>query len=126
MPIRSYEDLHVWLAGMDLVDAIYSETREFPLDERYGLTAQMRRAAVSVVANIAEGHGRAHRGEFLHHLSFAAGSLAELETQARVATRQGFLSAESLSALLMRTGDVGRMLRRLRQALAMTRNRRTS
>jgi four helix bundle protein len=95
MRVKSYEELRVWMTGMDLVDVVYSATRSFPVEERFGLSAQMRRAAVSVVANIAEGHGRAHRGEFLHHLSYAAGSLAELETEARIASRQELIPSTS-------------------------------
>jgi four helix bundle protein len=78
--VRSYRELAVWLEGMNLVTETYRLSRQFPTDERFGLTSQMRRSAVSIPANIAEGHGRSHRGDFLHHVSFARGSLAELET----------------------------------------------
>jgi four helix bundle protein len=117
MSVRSYEELRVWIAAMDLVDSVYRESRRLPIEERYGLLMQMRRASVSVAANIAEGHSRQHRGDFLRHLSFAAGSLAELETQLRVATRQGFIPDESLVSLLDTAGQVGRMLRRMRRSL---------
>jgi len=117
MRIRSYEDLNVWRAAMSLVDDVYRESRAMPSDERFGLTAQMRRAATSVAANIAEGYGRLHRGDYVRHLSFASGSLSELETHLRVAVRQGFLPAEPVTLLLADAAQVNRMLRALRRSL---------
>ena len=83
MEIKSYRDLRVWQAGMDLVVRVYRLTQGFPTHELYGLTSQMRRAAVSIPSNIAEGHTRESSKEYLHHLSIAQGSLAELETADR-------------------------------------------
>jgi hypothetical protein len=81
--IKSYRDLRVWGLAMDLVVESYRTNRSFPKEEIYALTAQFRRAAVSIPSNIAEGHGRKHTREYLHHLSIANGSLMELETQAK-------------------------------------------
>ena len=81
MAIRHYRDLEVWQRAMDLVEQVYRIAKTLPAEERYGLTSQIQRAAVSIPANVAEGHGRTHRGDYLHHLSIARGSLAELETQ---------------------------------------------
>ena len=81
MAINSFRDLRVWQAGMELVEQVYLLTKSFPKQEIYGLTSQIQRAAVSVPSNIAEGHTREHSKEFLHHLSIAQASLAELETQ---------------------------------------------
>ena len=81
--IKSYEDLIVWQKALDLAEEIYRATRQFPKDELYGLTSQMRRAAVSIASNIAEGHERNSRGEFLQFIGHARGSLAELETIAK-------------------------------------------
>jgi four helix bundle protein len=78
--IRSYRDLRVWQQAMDLAEACYRATRQFPREELYGMTSQIRRAAVSVAANIAEGHGRDSTGEFVQFLRVAQGSLKELET----------------------------------------------
>jgi four helix bundle protein len=117
MRIGSYEDLTVWRAAMALIDGVYRESRALPGDERFGLTAQMRRAATSVAANIAEGYGRLHRGDYVRHLSFASGSLSELETHLRIAQRQGFLPVESVAVLLADAAHVGRMLRALRRSL---------
>jgi four helix bundle protein len=83
---NSYRDLEVWKKSMDLVVQCYEATRAFPASEQYGLTGQVQRAAVSVPANIAEGQAREHKKEFLHHLSIAHGSVAELETHIELRT----------------------------------------
>ena len=116
--IRSYRDLKVWQMGMDLVVDRYQHTSGFPPDERFSLTQQIRRAAVSVPSNIAEGHGRTHLGEYLYHLSIANGSLMELETQIIIARRLGFLAQQGFDRLLSLTAELGRMLTGLRQKLA--------
>jgi four helix bundle protein len=85
--VKSFRDLEVWQIGLDLVETIYRCTAEFPKSEMYGLSAQMRRAAVSIPSNIAEGQARSSSKEFLHFLSYALGSLAELETQLELAMR---------------------------------------
>jgi four helix bundle protein len=89
--ISSYRDLDVWNLGIDLVVSCYRITHSFPRQEEYGLSAQLRRAAVSVPSNIAEGHARASTGDYLRHLSIAHGSLAELETHLEIARRLGYL-----------------------------------
>jgi four helix bundle protein len=78
--VRSYRDLTGWQKGMDMVELVYTTTRGWPKEELYGLTGQVRRAAVSVPSNIAEGQGRASTKEFLHHMSMARGSLLEVES----------------------------------------------
>jgi len=115
--VNSYRDLLVWQRGMDLVESVYQVTRSFPRHEVYGLTAQLRRAAVSVPSNIAEGHGRRHLGDYLHHLSIANGSLFELETHLLLAQRLTYvLPAEAETASRL-SGEVGRMLAGLARAL---------
>lgn len=89
----SHHDLDVWKAAVDLVQGVYELTARFPTEEKYGLTNQMRRAAVSIPSNIAEGAARVSRREFAHYLVVARGSLAELETQVRISVSLGLLSA---------------------------------
>lgn len=92
MPVRSYHDLKVWQKGMDLVTESYLLRGLLPKDELYGLASQIRRAAVSLPANIAEGHGRDHLGDYLHHLSMANGSLMELETHLQIGKQLGYFT----------------------------------
>ena len=117
MSIRSYRDLLVWQKAMDLAEQCYQATKTFPSEERFGLTSQIRRAAVSVAANIAEGQGRSHTKEFLNHLSMARGSLMELETLLQLSQRVGYLPMESLGPLLALSAEVSRMSTGLRQKL---------
>jgi len=91
-PVRTFRDLLVWQRGMELAELVYSVTAKFPADEKWGLVNQLRRAAVSVPSNIAEGHGRQSRVDYLRFLRVARGSLAEVETQAELAGRLGFLA----------------------------------
>jgi four helix bundle protein len=107
--IQSYRDLKVWNKAMDLVVESYRLANLLPKTETYGLARQIQRAAVSVPANIAEGHGREHLGDYLHHLSVANGSLMELETHFLIAARLSYLKADDLAALFSRAGEVGRM-----------------
>ncbi|HEY6109093.1 MAG TPA: four helix bundle protein [Gemmatimonadales bacterium] len=116
--VRSYRDLLVWQRSLDIALRIYDATAPFPRSELYGLVAQMRRAAVSIPSNIAEGHGRHHLGEYLHHLSIANGSLMELETQVIVSSRRRYLSEKEVRALLASCAEVGRMLAGLTRALS--------
>src|SRR5438128_8452960 len=102
---------------MDLAVYCYEITKPFPIEERYGLTSQIRRAAVSVPANIAEGQARFHTKEFLNHLSIARGSLAESETLLLLSQRVGFLSQEPVDTLLTVSDEIGRMLAGLRHSL---------
>jgi four helix bundle protein len=115
--LRSYRDLEVWQRAVDLVEAIYAATADWSRDERFGLTAQARRAATSIPANIAEGYGRDHRGDYLRFLSIAAGSVAELETHLIVAARLDHASREDLAPVWSLAQDVAKMLTRLRQSL---------
>jgi four helix bundle protein len=94
-PVRSYKDLLVWQRGIELVEAVYEVTKGFPSSELYGLTAQIRRSAVSVPSNLAEGQARQHTGEFRQFLYVALGSLAELSTQLAIADRLGHLARDS-------------------------------
>ena len=119
--VKSFRDLRVWKAGMDLVSGIYEVTQGFPKTEMYGLTSQMRRAAVSVPSNLAEGHTREHLREYLQHVSIAQASLAELETQVEIAARLEYLSEESLRDIVKNISSVGRQLYALRNALAARR-----
>jgi four helix bundle protein len=117
MAIQSYRDLLVWQKSMDLVTEIYQLTRPFPHEELFGLTSQTRRAAVSVPANIAEGYGRIHRKEYLHHLSIARGSLMEVETHLQIAVRLTYLSREQGAQIWSLLQEVGRLLNGLIRSL---------
>ncbi|WP_371879098.1 four helix bundle protein [Candidatus Chloroploca mongolica] len=117
MGVQNYRDLRVWQAGMDLVEAIYRLSQAFPTDERFGLTSQIRRAAVSVPSNIAEGHAREHTAEYVYHLSIAQGSLAEVQTQSEIARRLGYLSAEQAEVIEQQTVTLSKQLYALRNAL---------
>src|SRR3989454_10942706 len=115
-PVRSYRDLRVWQQAMDLAEATYRATKRFPAGERYGLVTQLRRAAVSVASNIAEGHARS-LGDYLRHLLVSSGSLTEMETQFVLSNRLGFLPPEEAESLLQACDQIGRMLGRLRKSL---------
>src|SRR5579883_1069032 len=106
MTVQSYRDLIAWRKAFDLVQAIYRATKGFPKEEIYGLTSQLRRAAVSVPSNIAEGQGRNSTREFLHHLSMAYGSLMEAETQLLIAETLDYLSPQETNSLLCQTAEV--------------------
>jgi four helix bundle protein len=109
-PVRGYRDLVVWQDSMNLVVAIYRATAAFPKEERYSLVDQLRRAAVSVPSNIAEGHGRSRTGDYLRHLSITVGSLNELETQVQIARRLEYISNNDQQTLLDSCAAIGRML----------------
>jgi four helix bundle protein len=115
--VRNYKDLTAWQKGMDLVELVYAATREWPREELYGLSNQVRRAAVSVPSNIAEGQGRASTREFLHHLSIARGSLLEVETQVLWARRLGYSAPSLLDHLLTSTAELGRLINGLYRSL---------
>jgi four helix bundle protein len=117
MDVRSYKDLAVWQKAMDLTSAVYRVTSELPSDERFGLISQARRAAVSVPANIAEGHRRSSTKDYLRFLSIAAGSLAELETLIELASRLYRIQSTYLDELVGSADEVGRMLRAIQQKL---------
>lgn len=115
--IASYRDLIVWQRAMELVDRVYVCTTMWPSSEAYGLISQVRRAVVSVPANIAEGQSRNGRREFVHHLGIARGSLCEVETLLMVGARQRYLKDDELNALLATSTEVGKLLRGLLQSL---------
>ena len=106
----TYEDLEVWQLGMELVYDIYKVTRRFPDDERFGLTSQMRRAAVSIPSNIAEGKGRSTDKDLAHFLSHSRGSQQELYTQILIAQHLGYLQPVDANPLTETTKRIGRML----------------
>jgi four helix bundle protein len=122
VPVRSYRDLRVWQEAMDLAETTYRATEHFPDHERYGLVTQLRRAAVSVSSNIAEGNARS-TGDYLRHLLVSSGSLTEMETQFMLSNRLGFLPPEQSKSLLERCDHVGRMLSSLRKSLRARRAR---
>lgn len=105
---KSYRDLEIWNLGMELAERIYQATQEFPKSETYGLAGQLRRAAVSVSANIAEGYGRGSKANLAHFVRIARGSLSEVETLVELALRIGYLSEESRTELLKLTDPLGR------------------
>ena len=107
---ESYRDLIAWRKAMDLVTDIYRVTRSFPRDELYGLTNQLRRAAVSVPSNIAEGQARFSPKEFHHFLSHARGSLVEIETQLTIAQNLDYLSPDLAQPVLDKAAELGRVL----------------
>ncbi|SHH34126.1 four helix bundle protein [Bradyrhizobium erythrophlei] len=115
--INSYRDLRVWQDAMALAEACYRLTRQFPRDELFGLTSQIRRAAGSVPANIAEGHERENTGSFLQHLRISQGSLKELETHMLLAERVGVMAALDLQSVLIQCESLGKMLRALIRSL---------
>jgi four helix bundle protein len=116
--VQSYRDLIAWQKSIELVLEIYRCTEVFPKTETYGLISQLRRAAISVPSNIAEGHERISTGEFRQFLGRALGSLMEIETQIIVAERLGYLDKEKSMQLLERTAEVGKILNGLLRSLA--------
>ena len=107
---RKYQELIAWQKAMRLVLEVYRVTGSWPREEQYGLTSQIRRAAVSVPANIAEGHGRTGAKEFLHALSVAHGSLYEAETHLLIANGLQYVDAATCDALLVQAAEVGRLI----------------
>jgi four helix bundle protein len=114
---HSYRDLLVWQKGMALVKLVYEETRSFPKEELFGLTSQMRRAAVSIPCNMAEGQGRGSKKDFRQFLAISRGSLLELETQVQIAQELRFFTAESTKRLLETTEELLRMMNALMKSL---------
>ena len=117
MPLRSYKELIAWQQGIELVSEIYRYTKDFPRVEVYGLTNQIRRAAVSIPSNIAEGQGRLTRGEFRQFLGHARGSIFELESQILIAGKLGYVKREDAESLLQRVAELGRILNGLLKSL---------
>ena len=120
----SYRDLDVWKCSLLLVAEVYRVTKNLPPEERFGLTAQMRRAAVSIPCNIAEGYGRATRGEYLNHLSMARGSMNEVEALCAVCRTLALLDESKLVSVSELLDRIRRMLGRLRMRLSEGRAKR--
>ena len=116
--IKSYQDLDVWKIGMAVVKTVYSLTANFPSEERFGLISQMRRAAISIPSNIAEGHARKSRAEFRQFISVALGSLAELETQLILSQDLNFMKKEATEAIMLQLDTLGKMLHGLSKSLS--------
>ncbi len=115
--IRDYIDLQVWQRGMELAKAVYQLTQSFPSEEKFGLVSQTRRAAVSVPSNIAEGQARNTTGEFIQFLSHAEGSLAEIDTQLRLAVALGFSQESKMDSTFASIVELQKMLKSLRRKL---------
>ena len=120
MTIESYRDLRVWRQAMDLAEASYRLTAGFPTDELFGMTSQIRRASVSIAANIAEGYGRESTGSYAQFLRVAQGSLKELETHLLLSQRVGLTSSALVEPLLELSDGIGRMLRSLIRSIERT------
>ena len=116
--VRSHKDLIVWQKSMDLAEHVYKLTALFPATEKYGMVAQLTRAAASIPANIAEGHARSTRKDYAHFVSMAKGSLAEVETFLLLCERLGFVSPAMLPPTMLLVEEVGKMLSTLRARLS--------
>ena len=108
--VTSHKDLLVWQRSMNLVETVYRLTASFPSSEQWGLVSQMRRAAISVPSNIAEGYGRQATGEYRHHVSISRGSLLELETQILLASKLKYLQPVDTESVLNEINEISRML----------------
>ncbi|HEV8525400.1 MAG TPA: four helix bundle protein [Terriglobales bacterium] len=117
MGLQSYRDLIVWQKAIELVAEVYKSTQSFPKDEAYGLTAQLRRAAVSIPSNIAEGQGRLSTGEFKQFLGNARGSLYEVQTQITISEKLQYLSGAEAKRILDMSVEVARILNGLLASL---------
>ncbi|MGQ0761252.1 MAG: four helix bundle protein [Acidobacteriota bacterium] len=119
---KSYRDLEVWQKAMRLAKRIYQLTQKFPSEERFGLTNQLRRAAVSVPSNLAEGHARFGAGEFSRFLSITMGSVAELETHILLSNDLGYVRADTANEILAELDAIGKMLRGLAKSIERRRH----
>jgi four helix bundle protein len=117
MTFKTYRDLLVWQKRIDLCELIYRASTGFPRHELYGLTSQIRRAAVSVPSNMAEGSGRITKGEFIQSIGHARGSLLEIETQLIVARRLGYIDGERSEGLLETANEIGKLANGLIRSL---------
>ena len=115
---RSYKDLVVWQKGIALAKLVYQLTKNFPSEEKFGLVAQMRRAAVSIPSNVAEGQARHTTGEFIQFISHAEGSVAELDTQLILSIELNFCSSTAAEPIFALVSEIRRMLNALRRKLA--------
>jgi four helix bundle protein len=116
----NFEKLDVWQKAIDFADLVYNHTRYFPSEERFGLTNQMRRAAVSISSNIAEGTSRMSQTDYARFIEIATGSVFEVVSQAFVGRRQGLLNEERFRALYSAADEIGRMLSGLRKSLGLS------
>jgi four helix bundle protein len=116
--IASYRELDVWRLAMDIVVAVYRVTRVFPAEEKFGLTAQLRRAAIAIPSNIAEGHSRLGAGEFRRFVSIARGSGGEVQTQLAVAVALEFIAADELAPISSQLDRLSKMLFSLYRSLS--------
>ncbi|MGA2904047.1 MAG: four helix bundle protein [Candidatus Korobacteraceae bacterium] len=123
MQLKKYQQLIAWQKAIDLVSDVYSLTSAFPRDEIYGLTSQLRRAAVSIPSNIAEGQGRATKGEFIQFLCHARGSLYEVETQIVIGRNLGYLTLEQQQSISEALGELARILNGLIASLQQKQSR---
>ncbi len=117
MKIQNYRDLIAWQKSVDIVEMVYDVTKSFPREEAYILTSQIRRAAISVPANIAEGSSRSSTKEFIRFLNIAMGSLKELETHFIISERLKLINATGVQNLIAKTDEVGRIIYFLRSSL---------
>jgi len=117
MSIQSYRDLDIWKRSRTMVTTIYRATSSFPKREMFGLTSQLRRAAISIPSNIAEGAARLYTREYIRFLSNALGSIAELETQLFVSVDLDYITEQRLQVIMQELDQIGRMIRRLVQRL---------
>ena len=115
---KRYQELIAWQRAMEMARAVYKATKQFPDDERFGLTSQIRRAAVSVASNIAEGQGRLTAGEFRQFLGQARGSAFEVETQIQLASDLGYIPAQQAAKLIELTSEVSRLLNGLIRSIS--------
>lgn len=118
--VKSFKDLIVWQKSYEFTLLVYLSTKKFPSEERYGMVTQMRRAAVSIVSNIAEGYSRKGRMEYVQFLSMAYGSLSELEAQLMLSKDLGYIDNEDYSKLIGLKDEIGGMLYTLIQKLSVS------
>ena len=116
--VQHYQELIVWQKAMELVERVYRMTRTFPKDERFGLTSQIQRAAVSIPSNIAEGHARSSKKEYRNFLSISQGSTAEVETQTLIAARLGYVTSKQTENIMSLLDEISRMLNAIKKKLA--------
>jgi four helix bundle protein len=119
---KSYRDLEVWQKSMRLAKRVYQVTQKFPSEERFGLTNQLRRAAVSVPSNLVEGHARFGSGEFSRFISITMGSVAELETQILLSSELGYVGPDVANEILAELDAIGKMLRGLAKSIERRRH----
>jgi four helix bundle protein len=123
MAIKHYRELEVWNIAMDIVIEIYFVGKKLPSVERFGLIQQLQRSAVSIPSNIAEGYGRLHRGDYIHHLSMARGSLCELETQLILCGRLGYITKADARKAWGLCQSVGKMMNTMLKTLGADRTK---